>query len=147
MIRDIGKITGRDEKALDIIVGVKTNFAKLKLPGIKHKTCYLIWRNPYMTVGGDTFINSLMELSGFENIYKEQKRYPVIRIEELRIRNPEFVLLSSEPFPFKQKHIDELQPRLPSTKLILVDGEMFSWYGSRMLYASKYFNDLLFNYK
>ncbi len=139
MIRDIGEITSKDEEALDIIAGIKTNFTKLEPPGTKHKTCYLIWRNPYMTVGGDTFINSLMELSGFENIYKEQKRYPVVRIEELRIRNPEFVLLASEPFPFKQKHIDELQPRLPGTKLILVDGEMFSWYGSRLLKAPGYF--------
>jgi len=92
-----------------------------------------------MTVGGDTFINAMMEAAGFNNVFKHQTRYPEVKIEELQAANCQLLLLSSEPFPFKQKHIDELQSHLPNTKIILVDGEMFSWYGSRLLQAPEYF--------
>ena len=117
--------------------------ARLQTTNNKPQTAYLIWRNPYMAAGGDTFINDMMNHCGFENIYKETNRYPEIAIEELREKNCELLLLSSEPFSFKEKHVEELQPLLPDTKIILVDGEMFSWYGSRLLYGPEYFQQLL----
>ena len=92
-----------------------------------------------MTVGGDTFIHSMMQVAGFENVFSNLKRYPEITIDQLTSANCELLFLSSEPFPFKQKHIEELRTFLPDTKIILVDGEMFSWYGSRLLYAPEYF--------
>ena len=97
---------------------------------------------PVSPLKGDTFIHSMLEIVGFRNIYANATRYPEITIEELKNRNPELVILSSEPFPFKQKHIDELQIHLPTTKIILADGEMFSWYGSRLLKAPAYFATL-----
>jgi ABC-type Fe3+-hydroxamate transport system substrate-binding protein len=102
----------------------------------------LIWKDPYMTIGGDTFINDMLNHAGFENIFAHQTRYPETSIEHLRIANCQLLLLSSEPFPFRQKHIDELQKELPATKVILVDGEMFSWYGSRLSKAPAYFLQL-----
>ena len=96
-----------------------------------------------MTIGGDTFIHDMLERCGFENIFSHQTRYPVIDINELKEKECELLLLSSEPYPFKQKHIAELQQHLPNTKIILVDGEMFSWYGSRLLQAPAYFKRLL----
>jgi ABC-type Fe3+-hydroxamate transport system substrate-binding protein len=95
-----------------------------------------------MTVGGDSFINDMLSHAGFENIFAHQTRYPETSIEQLRIANCQLLLLSSEPFPFRQKHIDELQKELPATKMILVDGEMFSWYGSRLSKAPAYFRQL-----
>ncbi len=142
MINRIGELVTKKETAETLIEQIKTNFSQLQISNRKPQTCYLIWRNPYMSVGGDTFINSMMEAAGFENIFKEQHRYPEMRIEELRILNTELLLLSSEPFPFKQKHVEELQPQLPHTKIILVDGQMFSWYGSRLLKAPGYFKEL-----
>jgi len=142
MISQIGEIVNKKEKAEILITQIKTNFNSLLAPGTRLRTCYLIWRNPYMTVGGDTFIHAMMEAAGFENIFKKQERYPVIEVEELKIQNPELILLSSEPFPFKQKHIEEIQPQLPYAKIVLADGEMFSWYGSRLLYAPEYFRQL-----
>ncbi|HEV8283309.1 MAG TPA: helical backbone metal receptor [Chitinophagaceae bacterium] len=142
MICEIGKLVGKEENALDIVSRIQKNFSQLKIRGPKRKSCYVIWQNPYMTVGGDTFINAMMEIAGFENLFKEQKRYPEITVKELKAQNPELILLSSEPFPFKQKHVDELQLQFPSTKIILVDGEMFSWYGSRLLNAPEYFFQL-----
>lgn len=105
------------------------------------KVAYLIWQNPYMTVGGDTFINEILEKIGFENIFKNQKRYPEINIEDLE--KADYLLLSTEPFPFNEKHVLELQNRLPKMKILLVDGEAFSWFGSHIKAYKKYYQDLV----
>ena len=96
-----------------------------------------------MTVGGDTYISDVMELCGFENVFVDEIRYPELTIERMEMENCELMLLSSEPYPFKQEHINELQHYLPNCKIILVDGEMFSWYGSRLLKAPAYFRQLI----
>jgi ABC-type Fe3+-hydroxamate transport system substrate-binding protein len=88
----------------------------------------------------DTFINEMMHQLGFENIVAEKTRYPELSIEEIQNLQAPYILLSSEPFPFKQRHIDELQELCPMSKIIMVDGEIFSWYGSRLLHASTYFH-------
>src|SRR5206468_10703006 len=95
------------------------------------------------TIGGDTFINQMLNKCGLQNVFENLNRYPEITIEQLVSINPQFILLSSEPYPFKQKHVEELKPFFSNTKIILVDGEMFSWYGSRMLCAADYFNNLI----
>ena len=68
-----------------------------------------------------------------ENVFGEQTRYPSFTLEVLKARQPDIILLSSESFPFKQKHIDELAVIFPTTPIQLVDGEAFSWYGTRFL--------------
>ncbi len=142
MIDDIGSLTGKTTPALSLIEKIKTGFSNLPKPVIRPKTAYMIWKDPWMTIGGDTFIHNMLEAAGFENIFGNKTRYPEINIIELSTMNCELVLLSSEPYPFKQKHIDEIQALLPGTKILLVDGEMFSWYGSRLLHAPGYFNRL-----
>jgi len=142
MIESIGAITGKALRAKKIIEQVKENFSQLQTPNPKLPACYLIWKDPYMTTGGDTFINDMLNRAGFQNIFEDQKRYPEIEPEQLPIAHCRLLLLSSEPYPFRQKHIDELQPLLPQTRIILVDGEMFSWYGSRLLQSPAYFQDL-----
>jgi ABC-type Fe3+-hydroxamate transport system substrate-binding protein len=142
MIEQIGLMTGKQQPANKIIFQAKKGFAKLPAQDSRPRTAYLIWQNPYMTVGGDTFIHSILEAAGFQNMYADKNRYPEITIEELRATNCQLLLLSSEPFPFKQKHIAGLQALLPQTKIVLADGEMFSWYGSRMLQAPDYFTNL-----
>ena len=142
MIQSIGIITCKQSKANEIIHQISKNFSQLLTTNFQPQTCYLIWREPYMTVGGDTFINNMMNYAGLQNIFNNELRYPQITIEELQIANCQLLLLSSEPFPFTQKHIDELQPLLPDTKIILADGEMFSWYGSRLIKAPAYFQQL-----
>ena len=95
-----------------------------------------------MTAGGDTFIHDMLQQAGFENVFANKQRYPETTIDELRTSGCEILLLSSEPYPFRQKHLHELQHLLPHTKIFLVDGEMFSWYGSRLLLAPAYFQHL-----
>lgn len=142
MIREVGSITWKTAAALRIIAQIKAGFATLPVPGRKPQAAYLIWRSPYMTVGNDTFIHSMLNAAGYENAFADQTRYPVVTIQDLQAAGCEYLLLSSEPYPFSQKHIDELQPFLPGTKIILVDGEMFSWYGSRLIHAPEYFRSL-----
>ncbi len=106
------------------------------------KSVYLIWKNPWMTIGGDTYINEMMKLSGFDNLYKDKKRYPVTDIKEMKKLNPELILLSSEPFPFKVKHQRELQEIFPNTEVKLVEGEAFTWFGTYPLKGLKYLSEL-----
>jgi ABC-type Fe3+-hydroxamate transport system substrate-binding protein len=151
MMRSVGAITSTEEQAATIISRISADFAALKNPifakapagGANLKTAYFIWRDPYMTAGGDTFIHDMLSRCGLENIFGDMTRYPQVTVEMLRNKNCGLLFLSSEPYPFKQKHIDELQEQLPGTKIMLVDGEMFSWYGSRLLEAPAYFR-LLF---
>jgi ABC-type Fe3+-hydroxamate transport system substrate-binding protein len=145
MMQSIGEITGKNKKAEALINEIKKGFDTLRsrYPRSKtYRTAYLIWKAPYMAAGSDTFINDMLRLSGFTNVIDDRTRYPEITTEELKIKNTELLLLSSEPYPFKQKHIDELQTALPDTKIILVNGEIFSWYGSRMQYAVEYIKNL-----
>ena len=143
MIGDIGVLSGKEKEALSIINQIKKAFAALPKIEKPVKTAYLIWQEPYMTIGGDTFINDMLTYCGFENVFADKDRYPEISINNLLIANCQLLLLSSEPYPFKQKHLDELKTHLPQTKILLVDGEFFSWYGSRLLKAPEYFNKLI----
>ena len=141
MIEDIGNLVGREVKAREMVEQLKilhnkpTHFSSL------FSAVYLIWQKPFMAAGRDTFIHDMMKYAGFDNVIQEN-RYPVLDIESIRKLNPAFILLSSEPFPFKQKHVEELQQEFPHSKVICVDGELFSWYGSRMLKAFDYFRTL-----
>lgn len=148
MITSIGDITQTQARANEINAGIQKafeqldNFIKPNQPG-QLSVCYLIWQNPYMTVGNDTFIHHMLRLCGFKNVFESSARYPAITIEEIIKAGPDVILLSSEPFPFKEKHIAELQQHLPSSYITLANGEMFSWYGSRLLQAPDYFMSLL----
>lgn len=104
------------------------------------KVAYLIWKNPYMTIGGDTFINEILTKLGFENIFKNRKRYPEISMDELQMAD--VIFLSTEPFPFQQKHIDEVRKEFPAKEIRLVDGEAFSWFGSHLMKVEHYLKAL-----
>jgi ABC-type Fe3+-hydroxamate transport system substrate-binding protein len=141
MIRQLGILTATEERATEIIKKIQMEFAMLTPIIAPLSCCYLIWQNPYMTVGGDTFIHAMIEAAGFANVFQNTSRYPAVTLEQIKATNCDLLFLSSEPFPFTQKHADELQSLLPKTKIILTDGEMFSWYGSRLLKAPTYFQE------
>lgn len=119
---------------------LKAQFATLKSSKKSaNKVLYLIWKKPYMSIGGDTFISRMLSVLGFENVCKDLSRYPVLSDESLMALRPSQVFLSSEPFPFKDEHIRELEGVFPEARIRLVDGEMFSWYGTRMNHCLEYF--------
>ena len=143
MILTIGEIVGRSNEAITLAETIQKRFQAIGTINKQIPTAYLIWKNPFMTIGGDTFINDMLQRCGLSNIFESQQRYPEITIEKLQTLNCKLVLLSSEPYPFSQKHIDELQQQLTDIKIMLVDGEMFSWYGSRLQFAPAYFEKLI----
>ncbi|WP_245562260.1 ABC transporter substrate-binding protein [Niabella aurantiaca] len=134
MIHTIGAATQRTAEATALISAIEKEFAALKNPAQK-TAAYFIWKDPWMTAGGDTFISDMMSRAGFKNLYAARNRYPTVHLDELRALCPEYLLLASEPYPFSEKHRAALQRLFPGVKILLVDGELFSWYGSRMLEA------------
>lgn len=144
MIRTVGALTGKSEAAVKMAEAISIRFDELKkISSVPKQVAYLIWKDPFMAVGKDTFIHDMLEVSGWNNVFEDRSRYPETTVEDIRRRNPELVLLSSEPYPFGEKHLAELQAVLPASRLLLVDGEMFSWYGSRMLKAADYIEKII----
>jgi len=134
MIRKVGELVNREREAEKLATEIAQGLSEFTLIE-KGRAAYFIWREPYMAAGRNTFIHDMLMKLGYTNVFEEKKsRYPVISNEDLIRANPEFILLSSEPYPFKLKHIDELQNICPEAKIHLVDGEKFSWYGSRLLW-------------
>ena len=142
MISSIAEINGKAIEAQKLIQQVSSSFNALKSAINQLSVVYLIWRKPYMVAGKEIYIDDMISRCGLHNVINET-RYPEIDTQQLIALKPDVVMLSSEPYPFKQQHIDELKTILPQTKLILVDGEMFSWYGSRLQYAVKYFAEII----
>jgi ABC-type Fe3+-hydroxamate transport system substrate-binding protein len=147
MINAIGKILNRPVKALRLSDAIGRAFFNFDMRGSriteKNQTvAYCIWNEPIMVAGNDTFINDMLKRCGFINAFQNKNRYPEISEAALNKVSPTFILLSSEPFPFREKHIEFFKKICPSSKVMLVDGEMFSWYGSRLLKVPSYFTQL-----
>ncbi|MDB5000895.1 MAG: transporter substrate-binding protein [Mucilaginibacter sp.] len=142
MINKVGEIVGKNTEANELSSNILQQFNLLKPTDKILRVAYFIWRKPYMAAGTDTFINAMLQLCGFSNAFNKD-RYPEVTPNDLITASPDVVFLSSEPYPFAQKHIVEFEKLLPNTKIILVDGEMFSWYGNRLLHAPAYFNGII----
>jgi len=144
MIGRVGELVGKADQAKKLAAEITQKFDRLSLHPTGKRAAYFIWRKPYMIAGKGTFIDSMLQKCGLENAF-EQERYPEVTGETLVEANPDVILLSSEPYPFKEKHINELKAIVPRAKTKLVDGELFSWYGSRLLHAPEYFEQLIAN--
>lgn len=140
-IKTLGTLTNKESEANLLVDSCKAVFPSAR----KHvkNAAYVIWRKPYMVVGGTTYINDVLHTLGLHNPFaNEGSRYPAVTKEELAAANLDVLLLASEPFPYQEKHIAEFQAFLPNTNIILVEGEMF-WYGSRMEKAGDYLRELV----
>jgi ABC-type Fe3+-hydroxamate transport system substrate-binding protein len=143
MIEEIGRITGKEPEAKGIITDINSRFRKLVPSGPSIKVCYLIWQEPYMSIGNDTFIHDMLSRCGFQNIFEDETRYPMTSLEDITARQCDVVFLASEPFPFNDTHAATMREKLPGIRIELVDGEMFTWYGSRMRQSVPYFQSLI----
>jgi ABC-type Fe3+-hydroxamate transport system substrate-binding protein len=136
MINSIGKLTARSLESERIVKSICQSFTDLpEYNG--QRVLYLIWRKPWMAAGSATFIATLIDRLGFRNAVSDP-RYPALTNHAIANLHPDYVFLSSEPYPFREKHRHELQQLLPNAKILLVDGEMFSWYGSRLIKFPEY---------
>ena len=101
---------------------------------------YFIWKNPDMLAGKNTFIDDMLRKCGLNN-YSDEERYPIFKVDSNK--SLDYIFLSSEPFPFKDKEVDHYSKSYPNSNVLIVDGECFSWYGSRVKLAPNYFIELL----
>jgi ABC-type Fe3+-hydroxamate transport system substrate-binding protein len=131
MMNGIGRITGKQEEAKKITAGIKNFLPEIAGMFNDESVLYFIWKEPWMLAAKKTFIDHVLTRIGFTNAAHKFTRYPELDENSLRNLNPDYCFLSSEPYPFKEKHFDEISSLLPKTKVMIVDGEMFSWYGSR----------------
>jgi iron complex transport system substrate-binding protein len=146
MISDFGKLFNKRTEAQkwnDKLAFALADFRESIKGQPIRKAAYFIWKNPYMAAGSDNYINEMLQLNRFENIYGNKGRYPEVEIKKIRLEgDPDLVFLSSEPYPFKEEDAFEIGRFTHHAKTVFVDGEMFSWYGSRMLKAFGYFKKL-----
>ena len=143
MINELGDVLNVEKESKALVDLIRSEFDSLHtfFKGSKPKNvAYFIWKNPDMLAGKETFIDDMLTRIGLQN-YTNNKRYPIFEIEEGK--NLDYVFLSSEPYPFKEKEVIEFQKRYPQSKVLVVDGEYFSWYGSRLYKEPKYFKQLL----
>jgi len=149
MIVCLGALTNKNETAKIIKLQIESQFqifsSKLQTLNSKLKVAYFIWQNPYMVAGRNTFIDDMLSRCGFNNVFAtvDFTRYPEVTKQQIAESKPDLILLSSEPYPFKEKHIQEFQTISPNSKILIVDGELFSWYGSRLLQTPAYFEKLM----
>jgi ABC-type Fe3+-hydroxamate transport system substrate-binding protein len=142
MIR-LGGLLQCQERAESMVSDIKVGFSDM--PQRKPlRALYLIWNDPWMAAGTSTFIHSMMVAAGFSNVTDQltNSRYPIVSVQDVLELAPEVILLSSEPFPFDHRHQKQFEAQFPTIRIQLVDGEIFSWYGSRMKRAPAYFNKL-----
>ncbi len=149
MIQSLGEITGKQSEANELICEIKFEyqvFYDFVHSGAAQQniSClYLIWQNPFMVAGGNTFIHEMISVCGLKNLASNFSRYPELSAQQISELGPDFIFLSSEPYPFSNKNVSEISKLFPQSKVILVDGEMFSWYGSRLKMAFPYFKKLI----
>jgi len=146
MMDELGHITGRLPEAQALVTTLQDQFyilqSSAQISGAGKSCAYFIWRKPYMVAAGNTFINHMLQVFGFKNVFEDMKRYPEINPMVLSELKPDYIFLSSEPYSFSEKYFEEFQAFAPGAKVILVDGEIFSWYGSRLLKAPAYYLEL-----
>ena len=137
MIRQVGALTDVAARAAGLATDIGAAFAALPAR-TGESVAYFIWRKPYMVAATGTFIDEMLRCGGFSNAFASLERYPEITAEQLAAAAPDRVFLSSEPYPFKAKHLAEFRALCPAVQVEVVDGEMFSWYGSRLLKTAGY---------
>lgn len=140
-IMELGTHIGADDEAHRLTIDIQQKIENVTNNRPPLRCCYLIWKNPYMTIGGDTYIDSILALMGYTNVFNSVRRYPKVSVEQIVEMQTDCILLSSEPYPFKTEDAQNLQ-RFSGIPAVCVDGEVFSWYGSKMLDIPDYASSL-----
>ncbi|MFN0203422.1 MAG: ABC transporter substrate-binding protein [Bacteroidia bacterium] len=144
MIRVLGKLTETELLANQLTKNIQSQWTALKNKVEAKKCLYFIWKEPLMLASKGTYIDTVLTHLGFENLaHTLGERYPIIEEKQFADLAIETIFLSSEPYPFAEKHLDYFRKLAPAAQIQIVDGEMFSWYGTRMLLASDYFKQTL----
>lgn len=141
MILSVGALTGREEAAAAMVQQIQGGIADLPRWS-PLRVAYFIWRKPFMVAGHRTFIQEMLHQCGLVNVFGHLPRYPEVTGAQIRKARPDLLLLASEPYPFSERHLSEFTQFFPDIHPVLVDGQIFSWYGSRLLEAPAYLRAL-----
>ncbi len=142
MIREVSRITNRMQAGNDIADEIILRFDSFAPLNNQLRAAYFIWREPYMVAAGETFIDEMMTRFGVTNVFHHMTRYPEVSLDTVADLKPQIIFLSSEPYPFNEKHVEEMRELFPSGKIMIVDGQYFSWYGSRLRMTPGYFTTI-----
>jgi ABC-type Fe3+-hydroxamate transport system substrate-binding protein len=138
MMLDLGGLTGRMVEATQAVNEIRVAWEHGRGTMNHQRVAYAIWKDPLMLAGSETYIHEVLDWFGWENVVKAA-RYPSLSVDDLIALKPQKFFLSSEPYPFQAKHISAYAQALgDSCEVRCVDGECFSWYGSRMRYMPDY---------
>ena len=141
MIRELGAVTGAVAAAEAMLAELGPLHARVLAEAASRPPVavfYPIWRGPYMTIGGNTYISDVLAVCGARNVFAEEAvRYPVVTLEEVARRRPDVILLPDEPFRFRRAHLADFasyadMPAVRDGRILLVDGKRFSWHGPRL---------------
>jgi ABC-type Fe3+-hydroxamate transport system substrate-binding protein len=145
LYRLIGAIFGRPDEAEQLCNRFQAAHDALGAEPFPRRTAlYLIWKDPWMTVSRDTYISRTLALAGIETVPGgATSRYPEFSLDDPWVAGAELVLLSSEPYMFRARHVTELAALAPiaGKPVHLIDGEMTSWYGSRAIEGLAYLRE------
>lgn len=145
MMLKVGELTNTNAKANEIVNAIESSFLQLDKSQNKLSVAYFIWRKPYMVAAKNTFIDNMLQEAGFTNVFENEIRYPEFTEEAIKQYSPDLVFLSTEPYSFSERHLAEFQSIFPTSKIRVVDGELFSWYGSRLMQSAAYFKSLVYS--
>ena len=129
MMQTIGTIFNSEDKASQMVRQVKKAIDNFPLKGNRAKTVYLIWKKPWMAAGNETYIGSMLKIAGFDNLVAG--RYP--QTDRKQMEKADVILLATEPYHFKESDRKELQQIFPDKRIEIVNGELFTWYGTYLL--------------
>ncbi len=143
LIQELSKLTDKRMTGLRLVSEFRLALDSLEPLTPALRCTYLIWQKPYMTVGRDTYIHNVMSNLGLKNVFSDRDRYPTILLEDIKDKRTDLILLSSEPFPFKLDHLNFFRSAFPHCQICLVDGEAFSWHGTRLIKKARYLKSLI----
>ena len=144
LIGELGELTGSPARAAELLRDIEPLHERVRMATARRPPVtvfYPIWRGPYMTINGDTYIHDMLKVCGARNIFAERpERYPTVTLDEVAARRPDVILLPDEPFRFRRTHLADFVkytdvPAVRDGRIHLVDGKPFSWHGPRIAEA------------
>lgn len=148
LYRLIGGIFSKEEEAEGLCERFETALGDLRAASAhwgRQQAIYLIWKSPWMTVARDTYISRTLAAAGWDTFQvRSDARYPTIELTPEQLRSVSFVLFSTEPYSFSERHLVDLLDTMPlgqRTRCALIDGSMTSWYGSRAVAGLAYLKE------
>ena len=145
LVRELGAVTGTARRAGEIAGELAELYEATRARAERRPPVsifYAIWRDPYMTIGRDTYIHDMLSVCGGANVFADRpERYPTVTLDEIAARRPAVILLPDEPFRFRPKHVEEFADC--AARVQLVDGKPFSWHGPRIAEALRSIPSLL----